>query len=202
MSKKQLSFNPVAHKTIFIISILWSFIALDFVAADEPYYVYPSDVINAKKKTNNTFSEQEKWRYSNEIPSRFQASSNSDPIRYTYLPPVQEPGSNPFTNPQRTYQQPLKSNAETDSYVTGTHYSYPPPAQKPGTNPITNPQRKYQFPANRLHDSKSYMAGKQYNYPPSSQKIGTNPFLNPNLQDDPFIKKLIQRRSNGNMVSY
>ena len=202
MSRKQLRNNPAAHKTILFISIMWSFIALGYVYADKQYYVYPSDMINAKKNYN-AINEREKWRYINEIPSSFQDSGNPDQIRYTYLPPVQQPGSNPITNPQRKYRIPVNSQTDKKPYVTGNQYNYPPPMQKLGTNPFTNPQHKYQFPANNLTDSKSYMAGKHYNYPPAVQRPGSNPFLNPNLQyDDSFIKKLFQIRNDGNVVSY
>ena len=96
MSKNQLIHNPVLHKTMLIIGIVWSFIALDFVYAEEQSYQPQHFYLPPLQKTgtNPMIKQQHKYR---SLPD---SNTDSSPFmrkdHYNYPPPIQKHGSNPF----------------------------------------------------------------------------------------------------------
>lgn len=127
MFKKQKRHNPILPRAISLISITLSFAAMSGIYAQEQHYIYPGELIKAKKSI---------------YPDRPQApADNFNPYqtRYAYPPPMQKPGSNPFTRHQ--YSSDNMSNSQTN--MTGNHYNYPPPTKKFGSNPFIKPKQPY-----------------------------------------------------------
>ena len=130
MSNKQVRHNLVLHKTILIISIVWSVIAFDLVYAEGQSYLYASDVLKEKRSDNDT-----------KKPLTFQNYSNPNQSTYRYLSPTQKLGSNPITTQQHKYRFVPNNNTNSDPYEQKHHYRYPPPIQKFGSNPFIKPRQ-------------------------------------------------------------
>ena len=134
----------LAKAMLVIVCVVWSSV----VSAAEPSYIYASDIIQGQRNIN---SKQEIWQYQHEIPLTFQNNETSFQPRYTYLPPTQKVGSNPFSNYQQKYQVSLNNGADNHSNVAGNAlagniYHYPPPIQKIGSNPFIKAKHQYVIP--------------------------------------------------------
>ena len=141
MFKIQSTYISVLHRAFPVIaSVVWNFIVLDIVYADQQSYIYVSDLIQEQKNIN---SEREIWHYQHEIPLTFRDKDNPYQKQYTYLPPTQKIGSNPFSNAQYKYQFTLNNNAANYTNVAGNVYNYLPPVQKIGSNPFIKPNNQY-----------------------------------------------------------
>lgn len=146
MFKIQSTHISVLHKAILVVvSVVWNFIVLDVVYADEQSFIYVSDLIQEQRNIN---SEREIWQYQHEIPLTFQDNDKPFQVQYTYISPTQKIGSNPFSNPQHKYQFSLKNDADNHTNVVGNIYNYLPPVQKIGSNPFIKPHNQYVTPHN------------------------------------------------------
>ena len=127
--------NPVLHKTILIFSTVWIFMALDFVYAEGQPYIYASDIIKGKR-IDKDMEKPKKRLYQQQKPLTFQNKRNPYQSGYTYPPPTQKYGSNPFIKPQYRYQSFPDNSTDINPNVRKKHYNYPPPIQKFGSNPF------------------------------------------------------------------
>lgn len=152
MIKIQSTYISVLHRAILvIISVVWNFVAFDIVYAEQQSYIYVSDLIQEQKNIN---SEREIWQYQHEIPLTFRDNDYPYQKQYTYLPPTQKIGSNPFSNPQYQSQFSLNSDAANHTNVAGNVYHYPPAVQKIGSNPFIKAKHQYVNP----HDTEQFFA--------------------------------------------
>ncbi len=136
MSGRQIILNPVLHKAIPVMSIVWSCIALNFVYAEGQSYIYASDIIKGKSN-DNKIEKQKNQPYNYEKPLTFQNKLKPYQPGYSYPPASQKHGSNPFTNQQHQYQfLPDNNIIDSSPYERKKHYRYPPPIQKFGSNPF------------------------------------------------------------------
>ena len=149
MFKIQSTHVSVLHRAIFVVIgcvVVWNFTVLNIAYAGEQSFIYVSDIIQGQRNTN---SEQEIWQYQHEIPLNFQDNDNYYQTQYTYLPPTQKIGSNPFLNPRNKYQYALNNDADSHTNnVAGNTYKYLPPIQKIGSNPFIKPNNQYVNPHN------------------------------------------------------
>ena len=146
MFKIQSTHGSVLHKAVLvIISVVWNFIVFDIVYADEQSFIYASDLIQGQRNIN---SEREIWQYQHEVPLTFQDNEKPFQTQYSYMPPTQKIGSNPFLNSQHKYPFSLKNDVDNHTNVAGNIYNYLQPMQKIGSNPFIRPNNQYVTPHN------------------------------------------------------
>ncbi len=144
MTKIQSTYLSVLHWAILVIvSVVWNFAAFDSVYAEQQSYIYVSDLIQGQSNIN---SEREIWKYQHEIPHTFRDNDYLYQKQYTYLPPTQKIGSNPFSNDQYKYQFSLNNDTAKYTNVAGNVYHYPPAVQKIGSNPFIKAKIQYVTP--------------------------------------------------------
>jgi len=84
-------------KLLFIILLLWLGLAFSCIFARERYdhYVYPTDLIERERR-EEIYGGNRDYHYRYKMPQNIQRSCNINQKCFDFLPPVQQPGSNPF----------------------------------------------------------------------------------------------------------